>query len=490
MDLTPSMQPTTSWRLPLLLPDCPDVAKAQLDSKEYNIQEERMKSVVQARFVSEYDVPNSPAPLSDVEQALDMTSQASAVIAVIPFFVPPPLDIASPAPALSVYPEAQPMQTILSIAAPAPAPNSAATPELVLSLGLPMFLVGQPVQALETLASSPGLLNTLVDQHGMYDQPRLLSLVQTLSSSPSLSVQPSSISQYQMPMNSYSAPLQGAMFAPAPAFAKPPSQNGFKIRKSDEGNLHVSGYGQHTTESELIAAFAPYVHVDEVVMKGTFAFVNTSDPINALRAKEALTGTLIGGLPVRINNATRKNREQMSHYGGGVDAGIDDHVAPRPSFPVAGANTSIYGPGPSVPTMSIVPPQVQNPGMPPSLSSNVDSVRDDRGNPATKNLFIAGYGPSTTEQQLRDLVSQFAIVTGVVLKGSFSFVNTTDRSAAVLAREMLQGTTFNGGPLRINFAKETGRLGTSFDLTYGPNTGPNANRGPPQATSSYYGRSY
>jgi hypothetical protein len=47
--------------------------------------------------------------------------------------------------------------------------------------------------------------------------------------------------------------------------------------------------------------------------------------------------------------------------------------------------------------------------------------------------------------------------------------------------------------MRINFAKETGRLGTSFDLTYGKNTGPNAPpRGPPPgappANLSYYGR--
>jgi hypothetical protein len=62
---------------------------------------------------------------------------------------------------------------------------------------------------------------------------------------------------------------------------------------------------------------------------------------------------------------------------------------------------------------------------------------------------------------------------------------------------MLGGTMLNGGVLRINFAKETGRLGTSFDLTYGPNTGPNANRPnanarPPPANTnmSYYGRGY
>ena len=92
-------------------------------------------------------------------------------------------------------------------------------------------------------------------------------------------------------------------------------------------------------------------------------------------------------------------------------------------------------------------------------------------------------------------MSQYVVVVGVILKGTFSFVNTTDRESAVYAREMLGGTMLNGGVVRINFAKETGRLGTSFDLTYGPNTGPNANRIPnptarPVQTSnmSYYGR--
>lgn len=103
---------------------------------------------------------------------------------------------------------------------------------------------------------------------------------------------------------------------------------------------------------------------------------------------------------------------------------------------------------------------------------------------------MAGYGPGTSEQQLRDVFSQHAQVTGVVSKGNFSFVNTSDKAAAVRARQLLGGTNLNGGTLRINFAKETGRLGTSFDLTYGPNTGPNARRAltsAPQAVS-YYGR--
>ena len=79
-------------------------------------------------------------------------------------------------------------------------------------------------------------------------------------------------------------------------------------------------------------------------------------------------------------------------------------------------------------------------------------------------ILFAGYGPGTSETQIRQIFSQHSNVVGVVLKGNFTFVNTSSREDAVKAREMLQGNMINGGPLRINFAKETGRLGTSFDL--------------------------
>ena len=47
-------------------------------------------------------------------------------------------------------------------------------------------------------------------------------------------------------------------------------------------------------------------------------------------------------------------------------------------------------------------------------------------------------------------------------------MNTNDKEAAVIARQSLTGQPLNGGTLRVNFAKETGRLGTSFDSSYGP----------------------
>jgi len=448
-------------------------------------QDERVKTVPKAVYSFDYDVPTSPAPLSDVEQALDMTSQAAAVVASIPFFVPAQPVAEAPVPA---YQEAAPVQpSHLSSSVFQAQPSSVATPEFVQSLGLPMFLVGQPVQALQTLAGTPGLLSTLVDANGMYDQHRLMSLVQTLSSSSGLQPQPTPATSYPPVQNAYGASAPAASYGQQPPPFNPSApRSGAGSRGSDEGNLHVGGFGPSTTEAEIISAFSPYVQVDEVVMKGTFAFVNTSDPINAMRAKECLHGTLIGGMPIRINNATRKSRDSsLSHYGNGAPDS-------RPSFPRQAPGGFGAQAPPVVPSAALsgMPPSAPGmPPMPPANMPNVESVRDDRGNPATKNLFIAGYGQGTTEQQLRDLVSQYANVTGVVTKGSFSFVNTTDRNAAVLAREMLGGTMFNGGVLRINFAKETGRLGTSFDLTYNVNTGPRARgAGPPPQAMNYYGR--
>ena len=330
------------------------------------------------------------------------------------------------------------------------------------AMGLPLFLVGSNLQALQTLAQTPSLISTFVDANGQYDQPRLMSLVQALTQNlpPSQQIPQTSYQQpvaatgmsYGVPQQTYQAPQASTYgtssfgtshYGPASSTSTTtsygaPSTTAYRST-SDAGNLHVSGYGPMTTQADLIALFTPYVRVDEVVMKPNFSFVNTSDPEGAARARETLNGTMLGGAPIRINPATRRNPASAPGYVyGGTGASAAVSVAPVAPAPVTATGTVDY-----------------------------DSVRDDRGNPATKNLFVAGYGPGTTETQLRDLFSQHCTVTGCVMKGTFSFVNTAEKSMAVQVRERLSGTQFNGGILRINFAKETGRLGTSFDTTYG-----------------------
>mmetsp|Transcript_10086 Transcript_10086/g.11611 ORF Transcript_10086/g.11611 Transcript_10086/m.11611 type:complete len:871 (+) Transcript_10086:59-2671(+) len=509
------IQATVAWHMPLLLPEHSDAPPPQNNSKEKLAQMTRMASVESVRYASEANVPNNPTPLSDIEQALDMTSQSSTVTQTIPFFVPQ--EPVAPAPAPQTITASTPAYPLAPAAQPA---SGIANAETVTSLGLPMFLVGQSLQALQTLAGTPKLLSSFVDNNGMYDQVRLMNLVQTLSqNSPSSGQQQQSSSTvYQQPaVVGHSAPGTGTygqppgaggIYGTASSMNKygPVSTNqgpygnsnnwqgdttktaGYRgTQNSSEGNLHLSGYGPSTTQPEIIALFSPYVQVREVVMKGTFCFVNTDDSSLAKQAREALNGALLGGTPVRINMAQRKNRDAnhnaaantASYYGN-----HGNHQAPR--APNAGF-AQPHAPPP--PAMGGHPPQGQGQGQG-QAGNDVSLVRDDRGNAATKNLFVAGFGQGTTEQQLRELFAAHTHIVAIISKGTFSFINTTDKAAAVHTRSMLSGTMLNGGVLRINFAKESGRLGTSFDSTYG-----NGERARAQSQSqsrsqpqSHYGR--
>ena len=119
----------------------------------------------------------------------------------------------------------------------------------------------------------------------------------------------------------------------------------------------------------------------------------------------------MGGMPIRINNATRKPRENsLSHYGNSAS----ESMPPYPGKAVHGipgghrsGGFSNQGP-PAATVPGLLPPSIPGippsapgmplsvPGMPPLVPKmpaqvpNADSVRDDRGNPATKNLFVAG----------------------------------------------------------------------------------------------------
>eukprot|EP00567_Pseudictyota_dubia_P000768 CAMPEP_0197466588 /NCGR_PEP_ID=MMETSP1175-20131217/65133_1 /TAXON_ID=1003142 /ORGANISM="Triceratium dubium, Strain CCMP147" /LENGTH=846 /DNA_ID=CAMNT_0043002637 /DNA_START=973 /DNA_END=3513 /DNA_ORIENTATION=- len=460
LDTMTMLAATNGWHQPNILPPDQENPPIEVNSKEVSVQTRRMTSVLPVSYLSEADVPSDPTPLTDIEQALDMTSQSSSVPAAIPFFVP---QAAPPAAAVPVQQqESVASSSVLagSLASTAAAAMSGATLEMVQSMGLPLFLVGQNLQALQTLAASPSLLNTFVDANGMYDQTRLMALVQTLSQNMPPS-QPQSVGQpvvqqmgsattgFQVgssgvqpgatQTSSFESPPQASTYGPAShqhggGGAYRGDQNG------SDGNLHVSGYGPTTTQHDIITLFSPYVQVDEVVMKGTFSFVNTSDAPGAKRAREALNGALLGGSPVRINAAVRRARDP------------------------ARAESRALQRSQAIRSEAVPLPRNQKGDI------DYEQVRDDRGNPATKNLFVAGYGPGTTEQQLREIFSQHATIVGVVMKTTFSFVNTSDRISAVNAREALIGSVVNGGVLRINFAKESGRLGTSFDSTYGPSS--------------------
>jgi hypothetical protein len=381
----PGMKATVPWMIPTLLPENPDTPKPHLESTEVSSQSERMKIAARVQYFSEKDVPSSPAPLSDIEQALDMTAQASANVVPILFFVSQLPQTAEP-PVAALANNAMPPSLPGYTAVPSTAPSTGATAEFVQSMGLPMFLVGQDTQALHTLVNS-GFLNSLIDASGMYDQARLMSLVQTLSGSPAAAP--------PLRATPYAPPPPQAMntgFGSGGGYAPYGADNGYGsqrpvpgMRGNDDGNLHVSGYGPTTTQADIIGMFSQFVIVKEVVMKGSFCFVNTNDPFNAERAREALTGTLLGGLPLRINPAQRKGREAPPSGPGGSSA-----YGPSSYGPAGGAHSfppSHHSGG--FPNGQGMPPPAQ--GMPPPVQPiGVDHVRDSRGNAPTKNLFVAG----------------------------------------------------------------------------------------------------
>ena len=456
---------THSWEQPKSLPLDPECPAVNVVSNELSVQKQRMLGVLAASYLSPEDVPSNPNPLSEVEFSRNM-SQASTRPQIIPFFIPqqePVLQVVPPPvppPVPTSFSAPVPPPMTLPVAPPPSVPQGIATVEIVSALRLPPFLAGQNIKALQTLASSPGLLTAFVDGNGAYDQARILNLVQTLtqnlsgSSAPPPVPQPPVAAPPTQPTYGKYGPMSTPSFPPpqsSSVYAPPQAgKSGYRGDQNvTDGNLHLSGYGPMTTPEQIIQLFSPYVKVDEIVPKANFMFVNTNDPEGAKRAREALNGVMLGGSPLRINVALRRNKNPSG-----------------------------------------APPVRAAPAMPlpinPMGQIDYDSVRDDRGNPATRNLFVAGYGQGTSETDLRNLFNQHTTVTGVVVKGSFAFVNTTEKTTAVNAREALTGAILNGGVLRINFAKESGRLGTSFD------GGSNAfqQRNHQQSAPSYYGRSY
>jgi len=456
------------WQVPSLLPP-PESPLPQILSEQLTEQIHRIVTVIPCgSYNADIGIPHVTA-LGNIPEVVNLTlalpvpfsNSVQAMQPVVAATSPPAV---APSPALSVplmFPPAP------AATAPIPAlltsPSTTASLEMVQGMGLPLFLIGSNLQALQTISANPNLLNTFRNAHdGQFDQMRLLSFVQLMSGNQ----ESVSLPQAAVPLqNIYSntsmnvppAHMIGQNVAPPP-FAAPPtinfSSNNYETNNREsglmskyrgdsnsDGNLHLSGYGPRTTKDDIVSIFAPYVRVDEVVMKSNFSFVNTSDSLGANLAREHLSGAFLGGSPIRINSAVRKAADP-SHK--------ESQLA----------------------KMSQIARQKVTPLPTNSLGQvDYDQVRDDRGNPATKNLFVAGYGPGTSENDLRDTFARIVTVVSVVKKNDkFAFVNTTDREAAVEARETLKGTVVQGGMLRINFAKESGRLGTSFDTTYGPST--------------------
>lgn len=473
---------SSKWHQPSRLPHDTENPSVTVNSQEVAVQTKRMASAMPLHFLSDDDVPSNPYPLTETEQQMDLHAQMSSVPHKIPFFFSQQSEqttnLATPAPVTLPVPPPPTLPTT-SIPPPAPAapfnlpPPTAASLEVVRSMGLPDFLAGQNVQALQAILASPGLLNTFVDVNGNYDQIRIMSLIHVMNqqlrnsnigTQSSIPPPPPPPPPMALPTTvpppvhtniGHYGPTQSSQYKPAPQSQTNSLSSGYRGDKNNtDGNLHLSGYGPNTPIDSIVALFAPYVKVDQVVpMSGGYMFLNTSDPEGARRAKDALNGVMIGGTPLKINAAVRKNKTSTSN---------------------TATSTATLG---SMAT-ALLPRNALG-------QIDYDAVRDDKGNPATKNLFVAGYGQGTTEQQLRDVFNQHTVVTGIVMKERFSFVNTSDKASAVSARQNLIGSILNGSALRINFAKESGRLGTSFDSSANA-----SNNIQPLANLSHYGHSY
>ena len=362
----------TPWRAPSTL--SLEYPAPQVDSAEISTQTSRNLTVQHAAYASLEDIPSNPKQLSDLENTLQLSLVASsAPIGKFPFFVNKENISEQAGPTSSIdltvnNPDKNNGQTNYQVQPVV----LGATPEQVRSLGLPLFLVGSNLHALQTLVASPGLMGTFVDAQGRIDQVRLINMVKVLSEQSTN--QPQMQTHYQQPTQYQPMAMQTGMYMgnqPTAYYGQVPPkptmnnfyQNGFQQQATvpqssnfdpygsqassyrpknyrgehnNDGNLHISGYGYGTSESDIINLFMPYVKVDEVVMKSTFSFANTSDPVGARNAMQALNGKILGGKPIKISQATRRAPDPSRRFEARANAvpTFTPSTAAKPQLPI------------------------------------------------------------------------------------------------------------------------------------------------------------
>ena len=91
----------------------------------------------------------------------------------------------------------------------------------------------------------------------------------------------------------------------APAPAKPGKQGGGDEGRAMSNNLWVGNIGRDVTDSDLYDLFSQYGALDGVTSYSTrsYAFVLFKRKEEAAAAKEALQGTPVRGLPIKIEFA-------------------------------------------------------------------------------------------------------------------------------------------------------------------------------------------
>jgi hypothetical protein len=112
---------------------------------------------------------------------------------------------------------------------------------------------------------------------------------------------------------------------------------------------------------------------------------------------------------------------------------------------------------PPVSSTISLPAREQNDPMQAARTPKIFPRVDENGNNASRSLHVSGFGDGTTKQDIHRLFKPFSRNVEVVPKcfGShlFMFVNTASNDNAIEARMHMYGRLFNGGRLKINFAK-------------------------------------
>ncbi len=73
----------------------------------------------------------------------------------------------------------------------------------------------------------------------------------------------------------------------------------------------------------------------------------------------------------------------------------------------------------------------------------------------SSKLYVGNFSYSTTEDQLKDLFSEYGDINEVIVIGKkgFGFVEMSSASEAEKAKEALDGTEFTGRTLRVDEAR-------------------------------------
>ena len=157
--------------------------------------------------------------------------------------------------------------------------------------------------------------------------------------------------------------------------------HGKAVPRQPTRNLHVSQFGQGTTREHVAQIFSQYAEVREVIMREgwDYCFVNTASVEAASRARESLTGHNLMGGTLRINFAGGNSsvaRETRAH-------------CPACNFRV----NQTAGRGLDLSAARRLLHHMKS-------TTDVEHQELRAKTPPSVSLFVRGYGPTTTEDDL------------------------------------------------------------------------------------------